>query len=206
MIEHLGAPAPGVETVLPRGRFRGPLRRRPRQGVESLLRAPARTLEFLLDFTDPDAVSLNPGGEAGAARALSEVGDRGSSGRPRLVRRAGAGGAPSGLRRVERSAVDEVSAPVSGRRGLRGRGPLGGRARGRGRRGSSGRLGARRRGRRAHVAGRRRRESGAEGERARGSRRKAAPRRAEDRDDGEGGAPLRARATAPSRRSISSRS
>ncbi|MGZ5380322.1 MAG: hypothetical protein ACXWFQ_00520 [Thermoanaerobaculia bacterium] len=35
--------------------------------------APARTLEFLLDFTDPDAVSLNPGGEAGAARALLEV-------------------------------------------------------------------------------------------------------------------------------------
>jgi hypothetical protein len=35
--------------------------------------APARALEFLLDFTDPDAVSLNPGGEAGAARALGEV-------------------------------------------------------------------------------------------------------------------------------------
>ncbi len=35
--------------------------------------APTRTLELLLDFTDPDAVSLNPGGEAGAARALSEV-------------------------------------------------------------------------------------------------------------------------------------
>ena len=35
--------------------------------------APARNLEFLLDFTDPDAVSLNPGGEAGAARALGEV-------------------------------------------------------------------------------------------------------------------------------------
>ena len=35
--------------------------------------APARTLEFLLDFTDPDAVSLNPGGEAASARALSEV-------------------------------------------------------------------------------------------------------------------------------------
>jgi hypothetical protein len=35
--------------------------------------APARALEFLLDFTDPDAVSLNPDGEAGAARALGEV-------------------------------------------------------------------------------------------------------------------------------------
>lgn len=35
--------------------------------------APARTLEFRLDFTDSDAVSLNPGGEAGAARALGEV-------------------------------------------------------------------------------------------------------------------------------------
>jgi hypothetical protein len=35
--------------------------------------APARAVEFLLDFTDPDAVSLNPGGEAGAARALGEV-------------------------------------------------------------------------------------------------------------------------------------
>jgi hypothetical protein len=35
--------------------------------------APARTLDFLLDFTDSDAVALNPGGEAGAARSLSEV-------------------------------------------------------------------------------------------------------------------------------------
>jgi hypothetical protein len=35
--------------------------------------APARALELLLDFTDPDAVSLNPGREAGAARALAEV-------------------------------------------------------------------------------------------------------------------------------------
>jgi len=35
--------------------------------------APPRTLDFLVDFTDPDAVSLGPGGEAGAARALSEV-------------------------------------------------------------------------------------------------------------------------------------
>ncbi len=34
---------------------------------------PARTMEFLLDFTDPDAVSLNPGGEAAAARSLSEI-------------------------------------------------------------------------------------------------------------------------------------
>ena len=35
--------------------------------------APARTVEFFLDFTDTDAVSLSPGGEAGAARALGEV-------------------------------------------------------------------------------------------------------------------------------------
>jgi hypothetical protein len=35
--------------------------------------APARALEFLLDFTDSDAVSLSPGGEAGAARSLGEV-------------------------------------------------------------------------------------------------------------------------------------
>ncbi|MFI5121068.1 MAG: hypothetical protein ACHQM4_11675 [Thermoanaerobaculia bacterium] len=35
--------------------------------------APALALELLLDFTDPDAVSLNPGGEAGAAPSLSEV-------------------------------------------------------------------------------------------------------------------------------------
>jgi hypothetical protein len=34
---------------------------------------PARSLDFLLDFTDPEAVSLSPGGEAGAAHALGEV-------------------------------------------------------------------------------------------------------------------------------------
>jgi hypothetical protein len=35
--------------------------------------APARTLEFVLDFTDSDAVSLNAGGETGAARALGQA-------------------------------------------------------------------------------------------------------------------------------------
>lgn len=35
--------------------------------------APARALEFLLDFTDADAASLNPGGGEGGARSLSEV-------------------------------------------------------------------------------------------------------------------------------------
>ena len=56
--------------------------------------APARALEFLLDFTDPDAVSLNPGGEAAAALSLSGAATggvldelvwfvaRGSEGRP----------------------------------------------------------------------------------------------------------------------------
>ena len=72
VIEHLGDPARRSKRFFlvfdSSGRHAAAL-------VKSWSRAPAsgRTLEFLLDFTDSDAVGLNPGGEAGAARSLSRV-------------------------------------------------------------------------------------------------------------------------------------
>ena len=72
VIEHLGDPARHSKRFLlvadSAGRYAVALVR-----TWSPSPAPARALEFLLDFTDPDAVSLSPGGEAGAARALGDV-------------------------------------------------------------------------------------------------------------------------------------
>ena len=72
VIEHLGAPAPGVKRFFlvadSAGRYAVALVKKWNASP-----GPGRTLEFLLDFSDPDALSLNKGGEAGAARALSEA-------------------------------------------------------------------------------------------------------------------------------------